>query len=614
MEIPHPLILLAAATGASGLAGMVLARLRPVGPPREPGGALVRALASARVQDACLAALLVVWGMAESWRLQAWGNPTWIPYGLDFNDFLGHLADAVVPEHIYGGGYRYYLYPWLTSVLVWADQVPPYLAGMRLSLAANGLLPVVAWFLGRLVAPRPVALAGALGVVHLPVLLVGLGHPSDYTLGTCLQGLSLALAVLALQVAHPLLFWALGTALALFMGATSKALVILVWVLPCAVAGLPWRRPVRAGVGALGLLVPLAAMWLAYNQAENRPRPLEFNLYQVQRHYAATQGAQVRPSHFGWPEDSLPDDQGTWRPGRWTALTGLPGTLRVMATTPPGYPPLSNRMPGIRNGLETSLGAPIQAVLLLALLGCLAPLLKARGSGSGWARPILATLLLGVAMGGSLVGATRLPFQARFFQPVMVFLPVLALAGAALPFRALARGRGEGAWWAVPVVAVLLLLPGAGPWSTSEAQDRVQVAQGSARTLLSVKELEALVGPQDVVVDLTQSAQAVALYLNRSRVAMGAFRDRQPPITVAASPGAHRRFLFLCTALHPCDESPWWLQVEAELASDTRFRPFRPGIWEDLAPQEPLVILSSFLPPPPRPLGTPGPPSLPAPP
>lgn len=557
-------------------------------------------------------------GTWEGIRLYRLANPQEIPWGLDYNDFLGHLADAVIPAHVYGGGYRYYLFPWIAAAIVRLFDVPPYLAGLRVGLAAHCLLPMAVYALLRGLAPRPVALAGGLLLVHLPALLVGLGQLSDYPLAAVLQVAVLAAGSAAIVQGGIGAFLGLGVASALLLGATSKALPILLVALACAGPALPWtqawealrtprgtpgrtRSALRLPLATLALVGPLAAMWLAYAHAEGTPRPLEFNVYQVERHYAGELGVSLAPQDYGWPPDSVPDAQGTWRVGRWEALVGLPRTLRFLLETRPGYPPAQTRIPGIRQGLADALATGTLPALFLALVGCLGVL--GRPSPG---RRVLAVTLLAVGIGGSFLGATRLPFVVRFFLPVLVVLPGLALAGAAVPFRLAAgprRGGHELAFLPVPVVALLLLFLGSGPWSSSAARSRLAVFDPMKTTLASFLDLQAELRPQDEVVDVTGSAQAAALYATTARVVFGTFTGRTPPIHLPASTGGGRRFLVLCTAIHPCQEADFWVPLEAALARNPRYRVLRHGYVEDLTPGLPDILWPDYRPSPAR--GTP---------
>ncbi|MDP7114677.1 MAG: hypothetical protein QGH45_22075, partial [Myxococcota bacterium] len=324
---PH--LCLGVLTVACGVAGVVLSRWRKTAERAAAPSAGWRL-------DAVMTAVLLLWGLFEAFRLMRIGNPDWVPAGQDYNDFLGHLADVATAEVTYRGGYRYYVYPWLAAPLIHLAGMAPYIAGIGLSLVGNGLVPAATYALGRQLAPRPVALAAALLGMRLPALLIALGQVSDYSLTLVFQILVLATGIHAIRIGKPWAHLLFGVTLALLMGSTSKALPTLLLAVPVGLIALPWRRWPRAALAAGGLVLPLAAMWFAFAAYPRQPRPLEYNLYQVDVAYARQQGIALGPEDYGWPADVDPDDQGSWLVGSAAALRGLPGTLRRMARRPPG--------------------------------------------------------------------------------------------------------------------------------------------------------------------------------------------------------------------------------------------------------------------------------------
>ena len=277
------------------------------------------------------------------------------------------------------------------------------------------------------------------------------------------------------------------------------------------------------------------------------------------------------------------------------ALAHLPATIRFMLNEPPGYPPLDTRVDGIQRGLEDALATHSLPILLLALLGAAA----AARVGGAWPRRLLAVIYLLVLGLGTLLGAAKLPFSVKFFLPLLIVLPTGVLAGVALPFWLAFRGSRRGMdlpWWPLVLVAASLLVWG--PWSGRAAQERLLAFDPQrthlARFLSLRQRLESDDALDNVVVDLTKTGQAAALYLHQARVLTGQFSSGHPPIRIPPSPAAQQRFLVLCFALSPCQEDTWWTRVDVALRRDPRFERLGQGLYQDLRPAEEVVLLPDY--------------------
>ncbi len=576
---PH--LWLAILTVACGVGGAVLSRWPRTAERVATPGAGWRL-------DALLVGLLLLFGLIEVFRLMRLGNPYWVPLGQDFNDFLGHLADVASPAVTYRGGYRYYLYPWLAAPLIHGAGVAPYTAGIGLALVGTGLVPAATYLLGRQLAPRPMAVAAALLGIRLPAVLFSLGHISDYSLTLVLQIGVLATGIHAIRAGRPLAHLAFGVALALLMGSSSKALPTLLLAIPVGLVALPWRSAPRAALSLAALILPIVAMWAAFAAYPREPRPLEYNLYQVEVAYARQQGIPLGPEDYGWPADVDPNDQGSWRVGSGAALRGLPATLGRLRFRPEGYPPLSSRLPGIREGLGQALGLSWLPLLWLLVPGCLA----AGVPRASLHRRLLAVAFLAALVASMLVGPTRLPFALRFFQPFAAVAPAVAMAGLALLVRLAIPRRARDAdlfWWPLPALALILVFAGPGPLSARSAAAHVTAVDTTSHQLLPMLALRDELEPDDMIVDMTLGYLAAGLYASDARIQV-LTEDNHPPFIMRPQEEG-RRIVILCGPLHPYHGNAWVDSARKVLLRSERHARLQRCVYEDQEPASSYGLL-----------------------
>ncbi|MDP7114528.1 MAG: hypothetical protein QGH45_21325 [Myxococcota bacterium] len=329
-------------------------------------------------------------------------------------------------------------------------------------------------------------------------------------------------------------------------------------------------------------------MWIAFAQYPRQPRPLEYNLYQVEVAYARQQGIPLGPRDYGWPEDVDPGDQGSWRVGSLDALRGLPATLGRLRFRPANYPPLASRLPGIREGLGQALGLSWLPLLWLLVPGCLAAALpRARAH-----RRLLAVGFLTALVASMLVGPTRLPFAMRFFQPFAAVAPVIALAGLALLLRlgiAAPARDSDRFWWPLPALALVLIFAGPGPLSARAAATRVTAVDTTGHSLLPMLALRSELAPDDVVVDLTLGYLAAGLYASDATIQV-LNEDNHPPFLMRSQEQG-RRIVVLCGPLHPYHGHTWVDSARLALQRSDRHERLQRCVYEDQEPSSAYGLL-----------------------
>ncbi len=542
--------------------------------------------------DLACSLFLLVAGPMLAGRLHLVANPRWRPPGQDWFEFGGYLR-WFQSGHGKGAavGNRYPLYPWLANQ--WADfqQMDLLPASMQLSILAVGLMPAALYLLGRQLMPRPLALAGSLAPMLSLPLLERVGPPTDYLLYCLLHILVLGTGAAALTRGGRLRFLAFGAALALLMASAAKSLLLLLLAVPAAFVGLAWHHRSQLGRGLVAAVLftsPMVAMWTLYGSLDMDFHSLEALQFRSQLERAEEEGAEVAwPDEFGWDPTKPPEDHGWWRVGDPDALRNLPETLTFLTRERSGNLSVEDRRGSILRGLAEEVPYGSRA-LHLALLGCLA-------AGSVVAAGRRRDRLVPWVLAAGFVAAAHLSFfqaltgalyEERYALPLIICLPLMVLAGIALPFRVLAAPgpwRDSGLpWW--PLAGLLLAwgVKGEGTLGWIELEPRLdqlaeQREQGHYAQLWAV----AARPRGTVVVDLVDSA-LLPLCLPRHRI-LGS-RGRR-----SAYDGVRGERFIVEPCLFNFDNPPGlWLSEDPE-----RLEPLGRCIFRDLQPEEPLVMVQS---------------------
>lgn len=573
------LLLLVLGVGASFALGLGLSRGSAAKPSKTRGWV-----------DLAVIAALVVAGLLYAGHLHAVANPAWLPVGQDWQDYVLRQQELLDPSFHGAAPNRYPFYPWLGLVWGRIGGWSPVIGAMQISIYAAGLLPAAGYLLGRQVAPRPVALAGALVCLHLPVLQEMLGPPTEYLLYTLLYVLSLAAGAAALARGGIWRFLGFGVVLALLMATVPQALVVLLAAVPLGLGALAWhgwRHPRRGALAALAFLLPLVLCWELYRGVDLPLHPLEGLVYNSQVTHARENRLQARmPEDLGWDPHLHPAQQGTWRIGGPGALSGLPTTLRYLARGTPDNIPFSWRWGTVRTGLEGQLPVGV-GWYLLGIPGVLAAGSAAwRGRANpGSALPwVLAVLLVAAATAVQVMGLLGTTWEARYSLPILVTVPVLALGGVAAIARLAFRGPWRASdlpWWPLLAVVVGLLAAGPAPLGAAHVwQTAREDAQG--RTTSQYFPLLRLAHSRGeaTVVDLSETYWTAG-FLDPDEAPIP--RCMGDHVKLAAAPAG--RFV-----LQPCmfaqgNPAPRWVTDDPD-----RLTPWVDCIEQDTRPSEPLAL------------------------
>ncbi len=438
-----------------GLAALALARGRPA---RLHAEQLEVRPALRGSLEPVLAGLVLVWGLALAFRIQAASNPQGLPLANDLHEYLGFVLHWIDPELGYLPPYRYPLWAWLAARISTGLGMSPVNAAMALSTISAGLMPLALYALARQLAPPGVAMAGAVLACATPAFVQQVGVPNDYMLGALLGVLALAASLGAVLRGGWPRHLAAGLALALLMASSYRAFTSLGLMLIVLIAAAGWRswterRPLRA-LELLAVLVPMAMLWWLYGE-HCRAVSLERAVYTVHEHMAA-----FRHEHIGWQDyprsgAALAQTGGTWVVGHRGALRGLPTTVAFLLDASELGARLGKSWQDLLPYLRHALGLRWLPWALLAL-----PASLAVGAWSGprpptGARMLAATLVLG-ALAVSILplrsaGAdpAALPGHLRCRRPVAPLpapfrsgAPAGPAGGAAGPGPGLARRRG----------------------------------------------------------------------------------------------------------------------------------------------------------------------------
>ncbi len=587
-----------------GLAALALARERPA---RLHAEQLEVRPALRGSLEPVLAGLVLVWGLALAFRIQAASNPQGLPLANDLHEYLGFVLHWIDPELGYLPPYRYPLWAWLAARISTGLGMSPVNAAMALSTISAGLMPLALYALARQLAPPGVAMAGAVLACATPAFVQQVGVPNDYMLGALLGVLALAASLGAVLRGGWPRHLAAGLALALLMASSYRAFTSLGLMLIVLIAAAGWRswterRPLRA-LELLAVLVPMAMLWWLYGE-HCRAVSLERAVYTVHEHMAA-----FRHEHIGWQDyprsgAALAQTGGTWVVGHRGALRGLPTTVAFLLDASELGARLGKSWQDLLPYLRHALGLRWLPWALLAL-----PASLAVGAWSGprpptGARMLAATLVLG-ALAVSILPLRSLPQAYRYFLPALILLPCLATCGAAALLRPFLPRSGAALLLGLPVALLALGLawPG-GEGPLARATDGARLVgrfqppdlpgPSTVGGLLAARSLVDLARPEDQVVDLSHHSLAAPFLLGRAALLArplsspqgGAWLMELPPHPTG------KRWLFdacfghMHSAMQPAHDG-----LAAALDADPRFRRQGPCIIEDRHPDEPWRYL-----------------------
>lgn len=545
--------------------------------------------------DLVLVGAVAALGLGEAIAMHTLANPAWVPMGQDWHDFVLRAGELVSRPHtIQPIANRYPLYP-LMGVL-WARTVgiDDFQGLMAVSIFAAGLLPAALFLLGRQLAPWPVALAGALPCLRIPVLIAMLGPPTIYVPYALVQVLAMAAGIAALRRGGAWRFLAFGVALALLMGLDAKALVVLGTGVPAGLVAIAWharRRGWRSVLALAALGAPLALVWVGCGRLGVPIQSLEYLVANSLVQHAATDGATLQ-MHPRYGSTLSPREwaelHGTWRVGQAGALSGLPRTVRFLADGTRGNLPRARRLDDARRGIGDQIPLP-PAWLGACALACLAAgSRRERGESPldhrvGWA---LAAGFCALLVAVEVAGMVSTTWEARYALTFLCLAPALFLAGLAAVPRIVAAPAWREA--SLPWIPLLLLagawwVGGAGPLGGARARDeaRALAEERATNSYSQLWQLRALRGDPGVV-DLS-GTWLTQLVLGHARLV-------DPPGSVGGAvalgglPDA-RRFV-----VQPCmfdNARGRWVAPEPG-----RLEAFAgsPCIDEDLAPDAPLTL------------------------
>ncbi len=538
--------------------------------------------------DLLAVALLALLGVGSGYHLFQQVNPGWIPTAQDFGEYSAALAQVWLGDQLDLYWNRHMLYPWLACLGARGLGLVPFDAAIHLSLLASGLSGAAVFLILRQLAPRPLALAGALLVLHLPCGVERLGHISDYALTHLCLLLTLAAGLWAIRRPRPGAFLAAGAALAAVLAASPKGLAVALVALPLLLLALPFGRPARAALGLLSLGAPIALAWWLYDRLGIDSSSLEWGVVGLKATWAETQGLHFDHGDWGLPVEA--GDPGSYRFGRPGALRALPQTLRVMLHTPEGYPSLAVRAADSPAVIRQALGLSWLLPLALAPLGCL----LAAGTAPGWRRRLLGPAWLLLLLGSQLIGAHGVPLRAYYVVPVLLLLPPLALLSLWGPVRLLRARLGPCSPWPSwgLVLLLLLLLPGGSPLGHGAARARVEASHfaflGSPRPETSASLLRERLAPGDGVLDATPFRQAVGGFANLAPVQLSASLRQGARLQAGPSDRSRRFIVFECAFGHRF--APSAQRMAQALVRSGRAERWSACIYLDHHPDRPLDL------------------------
>lgn len=531
-------------------------------------------------------------------------NPNNLPYAPDSHDFLECSLAARFGEVAHWVPHRYPLYPSLVAGWSVLSGTPLFRAGMQVAFVCSSLVPVAAYLLGRVLASRPLAFAGALLVTPITCHLAMLGAPTDYPLWTLMFVMSVATLIRAIQVGGVGAHLVSGIFLALYGLTSAKAFPLTLMGL-AAVVGVQvlTRRFDRRAL--LAWCAPLLGAWMVFAALQLPIYSLENNLIDVQLSGAIRRIDPALPfPNVGWLPAEPMRERGYWIPGRLSALIHVPWVFYYLLAAPLNALPQSVWVERYLEPMALEIGASGSPWIVgVAVLGGLGAWKSAVSPSRFPARsgfPVRPLVAAGFACGVAalhLWGMRAADFTDRWALPQLVSTPMFLLGG--LAFLAGRRDRPtlmEWRAWAPLLFAVLwtllystnrLSLPKVTEW----APTWVTARQGNIRAFLPLFDQ---VAQGDAVVDATETALARVMLDSRGLTFQEAALQGHPTFTEIRAPGvdAARRWIVLeCVSREDWTLGGNWARAYRSLDADpARFRKVSRCIYEDLRPSEALLL------------------------
>ena len=523
--------------------------------------------------------VLAVAGILQATQIHHQVNPSWYPVGQDWREFV------VLGLDIQSGGafrpvpQRYPFYAWLSVQLANFTQVPVHIGLMQVNLIAGGLLPAAIYRLGTALTSRPIAIVSGWLALHIPTVAATLGPPTDYLFHGVIHVLALSEGIRALRSRKLTAWFGFGLCLAFLMAANMKSLVFLLGAAPLVIAALIWRARESPGAAALAGLLWLAPMVTVWNVYSSTPRwtteayTLEYNVYRTQVVVARAHGRTAPlPTDLGWhPTDEK--QRGYWGVGRAGAWSNLDKVLQFLARGPQHNLDASVRFEGAVLGLTRALHLPSAGLLLLGLVGCIAPL--RRRSGDTHLGPILATgWLIGIT-GAQFMGLMATHFIPRYALVLLIPAPLLILSVAGLSVRRLG--------WVLPPAAVLVTMVASGVPGMRAIHTAPEVKEAALNPHTDFWAVRDSLQPGDQVTDLTGNRILQDLW-GTSPAQIWSVYDEETEVKLKPQ-SSGRRVLVMPGALNMGDPVRRWVGAE-----DGRLRQLRNYVFEDTQPNAPLHL------------------------
>lgn len=565
---------------ATALAGGILARgwegWRPL--PREEPDAR---------WDLAIMAALAVGGWVFLSAVHRGFNPEWVPYGHDNHDYLQCLVALWFDEPSVWVAFRYPLYPLLGEAWAAVSGHTLYRAGMEVSLACSAAVPVGVYWMGRSMAARPVALAGAILALHLCTGTDMLGTPSAYPLAVATFAFAFGTLNFALRDGGVLRHALAGIALAAYVTTTSKALpLLLLAVGGVGLAQLAARRLDRRALVAF--FAPLGVSWLGMSSLHLRLHTLEASVYDVQTQWGFIDRSLPFPD-VGWTAEQELLDKGYWVWGEIRGILHLGDVLHYLLFPPVHPVPLAERFAVFLPPMATDLGfAPYGILIVVACLGAVGVWSSATLRG----RAIVATGVAVLVALSHVWGLGGIPYSSRWVLSVLQTTPVLLLALVAWAGREAPSRRAWIAWAPLLLALVWVVGPSPGTFGRKVLSERTREWRAAKpHPIAAANQLRPLLQPEDALLDATETYLGRALFqgvqFERGYVVSldnGNYRYRAP-----ASPASRRWVVVECVDRENVLKDTPWIEVYAWFWRESaRFAPVARCIYEDRRPDEPI--------------------------
>lgn len=495
--------------------------------------------------DVAVAAVLFV---GSSWyfrEVHATTNPMWHSDGQDNDSYLSALSALKYgPMRGVWPNNRYYLYPWLAvQFCEWTGMALWRAAAVVSLLTSAAVVPAVYTF-ARTIAVRPVAVAASLVIVPLQSHLVMLGTPTDYPLASGLYVASVAAMVMAIRDGGWPRHLAAGLALGGYLATTPKSFPLL-FLGFIAIFGARLLRPRGALPDLTAFVTPVVVAWVGFWALDVQPAPLEYHMYQMQHDNQQLDLTQPFPN-LGWTPGGE-TSPGYWVPGTVKALIKIPQVLGYILLVPLRHTSVADRLDLLLPNLALELGYPsIPWLTLATLLIPAAVVLRGRDRSSN----ALGALAMFGFTAAHLWGLTSGVYSPRYVQPVVLTIPAMLLAIAAIPARNISFPGAYLAWLPMFAGVAYLLGPSQGDLGRASVERWRSFTPPEDWHVAQISILRTLIRPGDVVVQATDSRNVILPLLDGLGVSYQDDRMTAVPggswLRVEPSESARRFLVFDC--------------------------------------------------------------------